>query len=91
MLCIGFQSPEGDFLLPDRDPAKSGGTLVYVFQSPEGDFLLPDLSGVFHAERCGTGRFNPPKGIFCCLTIVHHLTVDDTGFVSIPRRGFFAA
>ena len=38
-----FQSPCGDFLLPDTWIFQVGSHVI-VFQSPCGDFLLPDLS-----------------------------------------------
>ncbi len=87
-----FQSPEGDFLLPDCLVVLANGEVYNLFQSPEGDFLLPDtvffllsvLLVRFQSPEgdfllpdnvCGCLRkqqgdcFNPPKGIFCCLTL----------------------
>ena len=82
-----FQSPCGDFLLPDSAVASFRKR---AFQSPCGDFLLPDLAYVIGILVFVTDRFNPLAGIFYCLTIAWIVSLLYF-FVSIPLRGFFIA
>ena len=39
---VQFQSPDGDFLIPDLDIVGTAYSDGAVFQSPDGDFLIPD-------------------------------------------------
>ena len=38
-----FQSPDGDFLIPDLVGANMHDLVNKAFQSPDGDFLIPDV------------------------------------------------
>ena len=49
-----FQSPDGDFLIPDHGDTYATYAYVHAkFQSPDGDFLIPDY---YVLRRCVMAR-----------------------------------
>ena len=87
---IEFQSPCGDFLMPDDCRLQQVYSIPFMFQSPCGDFLMPDSQYALTISGANTW-FQSPCGDFLMPDAYDSDFCGYSDCVSIPLRGFFDA